>query len=72
MTDPALATQSAGELSHHAEELKRNRALFPRSKALGLPTAALFEPFQEARQLPELRRQLVAHKMQADLVEQLV
>ena len=59
-------------LDPQAVLLLRNRSLYRRGKRLGLPTLGLFRPFEARQRLPNLTKQLVAPKAQADLVESLM
>jgi hypothetical protein len=56
-------------LNPMAEDLLRNKTLWRRAKAFGIPSLALFRPFEKAVRLPALTKQLVAPKAQADLME---
>jgi dsRNA-specific ribonuclease len=59
-------------LNPMAEDLLRNKTLWRRAKAGAIPQLALCRPFEKAERLPALRKQLVAPKVQADLMEAMI
>jgi dsRNA-specific ribonuclease len=61
-----------GLCTRHKEMLVSNLALCRDAAHLGLPELCLHQPFCAGTPLPELRRQLISRKEQADLVEALL
>ena len=73
MAMPSMEEANLRQLQALAEPLQWNITLCKQSKVLGLPSLCLRRPFQVLNKpLPELRRQLLTRKEQADLVEALL
>ena len=62
-------TDGVQMLNPQAELLLMNKNLWRRGKRIDAPCLALFSPFEVRRRLPDMTKQLMAPKAQADLME---
>lgn len=65
-------TEGVQTLNPQAELLLMNKNLWRQAKRIELPCLALFCPFEVKRRLPDMTKQLMAPKAQADLMEALM